>query len=238
MILLFSDDVRFGSDTAKRLREQGLPAVSHDPDCLLSVCHRLDFCGVILDGRQNPRKFETLSEQLFQQYPDAPILFLAPVCAVIQPCASKTVCDGRSDLWAELTRFSKACMGRENYATYALQYNEAARQFTYLGYPLNLSDYENRFLLSLFRSAPNAVRTDDLLSESFPNANTPKSTLWTLAKRINQASESISGLRLVQSVYGIGYRLCDGIVAHATHQSLEKGDFHDTKTEKRPIIKN
>ena len=215
MILIFSDDVRFGADTAKKLREQSLPAVSHDPDCLLSVCHRLDFCGVILDGRRKPREFEGLSEQLFERYPDAPVLFLAPAREVIQPCAAKTVCDGEVDLWREVLDFSKTCMGREDYATYALQYSETTRQFTYLGYPLNLSDYENRFLLSLFRCAPNAVRTDDLLSEAFPNANTPKSTLWTLAKRINQAAEEISGLRLVQSVYGVGYRLCDGIVARS-----------------------
>ena len=238
MILLFSDDVRFGADTAQKLREHGLPAVSHDPDHLLSICHRLDFCGVILDGRHKPHKFELLSEQLFQQYPDAPILFLAPYQISVQPCATKTICDGENDLWQVLLDFSKTCMGRENYATYVLQYHEDSRQFTYLGYPLNLSDYENRFLLCLFRSAPNAARTDDLLSEAFPNANTPKNTLWTLAKRINQASERISGLRLVQSVYGIGYRLCNGIVACSANQRPEKGDFHDTKTEKRAIAKN
>ena len=104
-------------------------------------------------------------------------------------------------------------MGAENYTTYALQYDENTRLFTYLGYPLPLSDYESRFLLCLFRNAPKAVRTDDLLSAAFPNSNTPQSTLWTLSKRINQASERISGLRLVQCAYGVGYRLCGGIIA-------------------------
>ena len=238
MILLFSSDAEFGAAAAKELREHGLPAASHDPDFLLSICRQIDFCGVILDGRQKPRAFETLSEQLFACYPDAPILFLAPSRAVLQPCASKTICADEADLSQVLLHFAKNCIGSENYATYALQYHETDRKFTYLGYSLILSDYERRFLLYLLRCAPNAVRTDDLLSEAFPNANTPKSTLCTLAKRINQAARDISGLNLVQSVYGIGYRLCDGIVARHALSALEKGDIHDTKTEKRASAKN
>ena len=233
MILLFSDDVRFGCDMAKRLRKIGLPAVSHDPNFACQICERVDFCSVILDGRRQPHVFEMLSEQLFQHYPDLPILFLAPPSDQVFPCAAQVVrAENANRLWDDMKAFCRRCMGQENYSTYALQHRAETKQFIYLGYPLPLSDYEYRFLLCLFRNAPNATKTDILLSEAFPNAGTPKTTLWSLAKRINQASGAISGLRLIQSSYGIGYRLSDGIVGH------KKGAYFDTKTETRATLKN
>ena len=220
MILLFSDDVQFGNDTARALRGQGLPVVSHDPDLLPQICRHADFCGVILDGRHTPLRFEQLSEKLFADYPDAPVLFLTQPGVSVYPCALKTAClDHGVDPLQVLHRFCRDCMGEENYATYALQHDGRAHSFTYLGYPLPLSDYEYRLLLCLFRNAPHAVRTDDLLSNAFPNGSTPRHTLWTLVKRINQSAQRISGLRLVQSVYGTGYRLSDGIVARSPSSS-------------------
>lgn len=223
MLLLFSEDVGFGNDTARKLREKGFPVVSHDPDFALSICEKLDFSGVILDGRSHADRFERLSEQLFERYPDLPISFVTSPSSNVFPCASEMIWDSDEDaLFDRIFRFCKTCMGQENYSTYALQHFDETKSFTYLGYPLPLSDYEYRFLLSLFRGAPNAVKADDILSEAFPSSRTPQSTLWTLAKRINQASKAISGLKLVQCAYGTGYRLCGGIVKQPTTERKSK----------------
>ena len=85
MILFFSDDTAFGSNITERLRNQGIPAVSHDPDFAKSICEQLDFCGVILDGRQDPKRFEVLSESLFESYRELPIAFLS-LCISAHTC--------------------------------------------------------------------------------------------------------------------------------------------------------
>lgn len=223
MLLLFSEDVDFGNDIATELRKTGIPLVSHDPDFALSICEKLDFSGVILDGRKHSDRFERLSEQLFERYPDLPIAFLKIPSADVFPCASKIIWNHSEEhVFDQILEFCKTCIGQENYSTYALQHFEDTKSFIYLGYPLPLSDYEYRFLLSLFRGAPNAVKVDDILSEAFPASRTPQSTLWTLAKRINQASKAISGLKLVQCAYGTGYRLCGGIVKQPTTERKSK----------------
>ena len=227
MILFFSDDTAFGSNITERLRNQGIPAVSHDPDFAKSICEQLDFCGVILDGRQDPKRFEVLSESLFESYRELPIAFLVTEPIKVFPCASRLIRASEDQTrFSELLDFCRQCMGSSDYSTFALQYNENAEKFTYLGYPLPLSDYERRFVLCLFRHAPNAVSTDVLLSSAFPKSRTPQNTLCTLAKRINQASKAISGLRLVQSVYGKGYRLCDGIVKRPEVQTAAPKNTH------------
>ncbi len=213
MLLLFSDNAQFGSQLAKDLRQEGISVSSHDPDFAESVCERIDFCGVILDGRHRPREFAELSQKLFLSYPDLPIAFLTETTPSIFPCASRILFSRNDEqMFDSVLTFCRDCMGEENYATFALQHSPEDATFTYLGYPLSLSDYEYRLLLCLFRHAPNAVNTDELLSTAFPSAQTPQSTLSTMVKRINDAARSISGLKLVQSVYGKGYRLCDGIV--------------------------
>ena len=215
MLLLFSDDVRFGGDIALRLRQDGLPVVSHDPDHALKICDKLDFSGVILDGRSHPKKFEALSESLFQAYPDLPIVFLVSPSATVFPCAATVIVDNGVDLFHQIQAFCRHCVGRENYTTYALQHLEETKEFTYLGYPLPLSDSEYRFLLCLFRRFPREESVGDLLSEAFPSSRISGNTLWTFAARINQASRKISGLRLIRCAYGKGYRLCDGVVKQA-----------------------
>lgn len=217
MILIFSDDADFGSGLAARLRELEIPAASHDPDFAEQVCECLDFNGLILDGRTRAASYEVLSKHLFEKYPDLPIAFLMLPNANVYPCASHLIrVTDAVPLFDRLSEFSRACVGSMDYRTFALWHCAETKEFIYLGYPLPLSDYEHRFLLCLFRRAPEAVSTDELLSTAFPNARTPHSTLWTLAKRINQASKAISGLKLVQCVYGKGYRLCDGIVKKQT----------------------
>ena len=220
MLLLFSDNAQFGSHLAKSLREVGIAIASHDPDFAESVCERVDFCGVILDGRNQSREFAELSQRLFLAYPDLPIAFLTETIPTTFPCASRILfLKDEQQIFESVLGFCRECMGEENYATFALQHSQKDAAFTYLGYPLSLSDYEYRLLLCLFRHAPKAVSTDELLSTIFPSAHTPQSTLSTLAKRINEAARSISGLKLVQSVYGKGYRLCDGIVRKSTSHS-------------------
>ncbi|MBR7098755.1 MAG: hypothetical protein IKC59_05005 [Clostridia bacterium] len=220
MILIFSDDADFGSSLAARLRELEIPASSHDPDFADRVCECLDFNGVILDGRTHEADYVALSERLFGRYPDLPIAFLMRPNAKIFPCASHPIRITEAvPLFDLLSDFSRTCVGSMDYRTFALWHCSETKEFTYLGYPLPLSDYEHRFLLCLFRHAPEAVSTDELLSTAFPNTCTPHSTLWTLAKRINQASKAISGLKLVQCAYGKGYRLCDGIVKKQSQRS-------------------
>ena len=219
MLLLFSDNAEFGSQLAKALRQDGIAIASHDPDFAESVCKRIDFCGVILDGRQKPREFAELSQKLFLTYPDLPIAFLTQTALSVFPCATRILFPKDSEqLFDSVLEFCRDCMGEENYATFALQHSQKTESFTYLGYPLTLSNYEHRLLLCLFRHAPQAVGTDELLSTAFPNAHTPQGTLSTMVKRINDAAKRISGLKLVQSVYGKGYRLCDGIVRTRTTQ--------------------
>ncbi len=213
MLLLFSDNAQFGNHLAGALRREGIAISSHDPDFAESICERIDFCGVILDGRGKPREFAELSQKLFLAYPDLPIAFLTEATPSVFPCATRILFSKDDEqIMDSALRFCRDCMGEENYATFALRHSREDASFTYLGYPLSLSDYEYRLLLCLFRHAPNTVTTDELLSTAFPNAKTPKSTLSTMVKRINDAARCISGLRLVQSVYGKGYRLCDGIV--------------------------
>jgi DNA-binding response OmpR family regulator len=213
MLLLFSDDAAFGNEVARRLREIGFPVVSHDPDFAESVCHELDFSGVILDGRQQAKRFAELSERLLAHDPELPLAFLRDPKDSIFPAATKVihVKSPETDFRA-LLDFCQSCMGCEDYSTFTLQHHPEEKQFTYLGYPLTLTDYEYRFLLCLLRNAPTVVRADVLLSEAFSDNRAPQSTLRTLASRINQAAQAVSGLRLVQSVYGKGYRLCDGIM--------------------------
>ena len=213
MLLLFSDNTQFGSHLAAALRREGISVSSHDPDFAESICERIDFCGVILDGRQKPREFAELSQKLFLAYPDLPIAFLTETPPSYFPCASRILISKTVEqTFDSVLKFCRDCMGEENYTTFALQHSQEDASFTYLGYSLALSDYEYRLLLCLFRHAPNAVNTDELLSTAFPNAQTPQSTLSTMVKRINDAARCISGLKLVQSIYGKGYRLCDGIV--------------------------
>ena len=220
MLLLFSDNAQFGSHLAKSLREAGITIASHDPDFAEPVCERVDFCGVILDGRNQSREFAELSQRLFLSYPDLPIAFLTETIPTTFPCASRILfLKDEQQIFESVLSFCRECMGEENYATFALQHSPKDAAFTYLGYPLALSDYEYRLLLCLFRHAPKAVSTDELLSTVFPSAHTPQNTLSTMAKRINDAARSISGLKLVQSVYGKGYRLCDGIVRKSTSHS-------------------
>ena len=213
MLLLFSDNAQFGSQLARALRKEGIAIASHDPDFALTICERIDFCGVILDGRCKTRDFAELSQKLFLTYPDLSIAFLTKSIPEPFPCASRILFQkSDQELFESVLAFCRDCMGDENYVTFALQHSQERADFTYLGYPLSLSDYEYRLLLCLFRQAPKAVNTDELLSTVFPSAHTPQTTLSTMVKRINDAARSISGLKLVQSVYGKGYRLCDGIV--------------------------
>ena len=213
MLLLFSDNAQFGARLSGILRQEGISVSSHDPDFAESVCEKLDFCGVILDGRRKTHEFAELSQKLFLTYPDLPIAFLTEGTPSVFPCASRILFSRDEDqLFDSVLKFCRDCMGEENYATFTLQHSRERASFTYLGYPLSLSDYEYRLLLCLFRHAPKAVSTDELLSSAFPNAHTPQNTLSTMVKRINDTARSISGLRLVQLVYGKGYRLCDGIV--------------------------
>ncbi len=213
MLLLFSDNAQFGAQLAYSLRQAGIAVSSNDPDFAESICEKIDFCGVILDGRRKSREFAELSQRLFLTYPDLPIAFLTEATPSVFPCASRILFSRDGDeLFDSVLSFCRDCMGEENYATFALQHSQERAAFTYLGYPMSLSDYEYRLLLCLFRHAPKVVSADELLSSAFPNAHTPQGTLSTMVKRINDAAKSISGLRLVQAVYGKGYRLCDGIV--------------------------
>ena len=219
MLLLFSDNAQFGGQLAQSLRQKGIAIASHDPDFAESVCERIDFCGIVLDGRRKTREFAELSQKLFLTYPDLPIAFLTETTSSVFPCASRILfSEDSKQLFESVLEFCQDCMGEENYTTFALQHAQKAEAFTYLGYPLRLSDYEYRVLLCLFRHAPRFVTTDELLSTAFPSARTPQNTLSITVKRINDAAKAISGLKLVQSVYGKGYRLCDGIVRAETSE--------------------
>ena len=214
MFLLFTDDIAFGKEIAYRLRLEDFWVTLHDPDLALSICDRVDFGGVILDGRQNPRRMEALSEALIRQYPELPLAFLSRYGDSVLPYATRVIrIQANSEILPALMDFCQTYMlSQSDYSTYALQYNKSRKEFTYLGYPLPLSDYERRFLLCLFRCAPSYEKTDVLLSVAFPDSQTPRTTLCTLSSRINKLSKSISGLRLIQTEYGKGYRLCGGIV--------------------------
>jgi len=122
----------------------------------------------------------------------------------------------------ELLRFCLEHGYSTHAETYALQADAITLQVIYLGYPLPLTPSEARVLIHLFRRAPAVASADEISSVCFPRQGITLSRLTNLASSINRKAKAISGLCLIRSARGKGYRLAEGILrAISGEPSLE-----------------
>lgn len=214
MTLIFSDDADFGLSVAYDLREKRIFAIAYPCEIALTVSDRLDFGCVILDGRQHPPQAEALSEELFLRYPELPLCYLASTKGTPSPHASAVIrTDDPALLTEEIYRFCREIPGIcESYSTFALQYDHESDRFTYLGYPLKLSNAERRLLRCVLHYAPQTAPTELILSTAFAGTRTTRASLATIAGHVNQAARAISGHSLIKAVRSQGYCLCGGIL--------------------------
>lgn len=111
--------------------------------------------------------------------------------------------------------------------TYALQVNAVTLQIVYLGYPLDLTPGEARLLIHLLRKAPATVDIDELTAVCFSRQCITVSRLTNLISSVNRKAKAISGLCLIRSVRGKGYRLAEGILRTAPREAPMEAPFSE-----------
>ena len=215
MLLLLSEPCKLRETLATLLREEGIPALVATPDVGESLLDVHDVGGVILNGISKPHEADALCLGLLSRYPDLPVALLLPTeYSVVSPAARiLRIPTPIVSLREEILAFCiHQCGCKSSPSTHALTLSPSGTA-RYLGYSIHLSPLEASALRLLLFRAPHAVRSHELISVCFPNGSQGLPALSDLISSINRRFSSISpDTRLIESVFGFGYRLRDGIV--------------------------
>ncbi len=215
MLLFLSKNCSLKDAVAKSLRDSGIPLLTADLKMGEALVDSHDVGGAIVNGSVDSAAADALCSRLLERYPDMPIALLlpneysanAPVARILrlpQP-------DGQSA--AELLTFCTSLCGCPiRISTHALTL-ECDGSASYLGYSVRLTPSEASVLRYLLLQAPRAVSHADLLAVCLVRDPQKSASLPALISAMNRRFAAVSPeTRLIESVFGIGYRLRDGIV--------------------------
>ncbi len=221
MLLFLTESREFGIRMAQGLLSRGILPLRAKPDAGIALCDARDTCGAVLDGRTNLLAAERLCNLLLAKYPELPIALLLPCQAFTGAYAARLIREVREqNILQEIQNFCRECCGwKPELTTYALSMGSAPEQTYYLGYRLPLSPRQLSLLRFLFLRAPKPVDSFELLSVCFPESTQRDANLAVQISRINQTAVRCSGMPLIESVYGFGYRLRSGIVSAPTSRA-------------------
>lgn len=215
MLLFLTENRPFGIRMVSRLQSVGIVALFAKPDAGESLCHLRDTGGILLDGRDAPDRAQRLCLSLLTAYPDLPIALMLPRESLLEVSVARVLRGELDDdrLTEELlTFYLECCGGKTELSTFALSVGASPDRILYLGYPLTLPPRAQTLLRFLFHRAPRTVSTPELMAVCFPEGTQKPTSLTTLVGIVNERASAISGLPLIESVRGKGYRLADGIV--------------------------
>ena len=215
MILCVSENRTDGIKLASRLTSQGFTALYAKLDAGESLCKAREIGGVIIDARESAQAAQRLCLCLQSLYPELPIAFLQKEGVVGEGLRAQILRVGADPLqeWADLLNFCRfSCDCRQELQTYGLALCGNGEAL-YMGYPLHLAAREYALLRLLLYRAPRAVPASELLSVCFPEGTQASANLAVQIRNLNRRAAQIDDrFPLVESVYGIGYRLRKGLL--------------------------
>ncbi len=216
MLILIAREAASWKEYAARLQRNGLFCYRCGYETALFLCDKKDTGGVILDCTDHLQKGQRLCHALREQYPDMPIAAVVKTEDVPDLPATRIIrCDSLERLpFDALADFGREICGlnTKRLCGFFLTVSEDPSDTRYMGYPMPLSGAQHTILRFLLYRAPLITPIDDILELCFPNGNTSVRSLTSQLHAINRRARLIDPRPLIESVYGKGYRLRDGIL--------------------------
>ncbi len=192
----------------------GVYALCCPHETALFICNKHDIGGVLLDCRDEPKDAEILCRKLRELYPPMPVAALCAKGYVADLPADRIIRDtDERHLDAEITDFARCNCGFRppHFSTFYLDLSRGYRQVTYMGYPLRLEPRAYALLQVLMYRAPKMASIDELLDLCYREGQRVIN-LGVQIHYINQAAKKIYPRPLIESVWGKGYKIRDGIL--------------------------
>lgn len=213
MLLFLTDRKQIGLALTRGLTAVGIPVLQTGLETGMYLCRERPTSAVLIDGVPNAEEAVELCVRFRNECRELPIALILP-----DDCIADTVADrvirrsSPEELMSEVRLFCETCGWQPRLSTFTLFLNETPADSRLLGYRLPLSPREHQILRFLFFRAPELVSREELLSVCFPEGSQKAENLTVQINHINRKARHVGGISLIESVYGKGYKLCDGIV--------------------------
>lgn len=213
MLIFITDQRQRGLELTRKLESAGLAVLSERMEAAEYLCREHTMSALLVSGTVNPAAANALCAKMRTIYPELPIALILEEGAIAD---SDTDCVIRfqtvTQTANEVLHFCRSCGWDPKLSTFTLLVNDDPAQTQLLGYRMPLSPREHQILYLIYLRAPETVSRSELMMICFPEGSQKAENLTVHVNRINQKARVIGGLPLIESVYGKGYRLRNGIV--------------------------
>ena len=222
MLIFLTDRRQQGLELTRTLAASGLEVLAECMEAAEYLCREHTMSAMLIDGTAEPHHANALCAKMRSEYPELPIALILENGAVAD---SDTDCVIRYEtvpqVADEVLHFCRTHGWNPQLSTFTLLVNDHPNDTRLLGYRMPLSPREHQILRLIYLRAPETVSRNELLAVCFPEGSQKAENLTVHVAHINSKARLISGLPLIESVYGKGYRLRRGIV-HTEEEGEER----------------
>ena len=211
MLIFLTDRRSAGLDLTRRLSDAGMTVLTERTEAADYLCRERTLGALLIDGIPDPAAANSLCARMRAEYPELPIALIMDADSVADTMADRVIRPS-SDLAAEVLTFCRAHGWVPELSTFSLLLTADPADTRLLGYRMPLSPREHQVLRLIYLRAPETVPRSKLLAVCLPEGLQRAENLTVHVNRINAKAKAISGLPLIESIYGKGYRLRPGIV--------------------------
>ena len=213
MLIFLTDRKHPGLELTRRLTDAGLAVLTERTTAADYLCRERDMGALLVDGIPDSPAATELCRGMRAAYPELPIALILDSGTVADTVADCVIrAQSVSEIAAEVVAFCRNHGWSPELSTYTLFVTDDPGKTRLLGYRMALSPREHQVLRLIYLRAPETVLRSELLSVCFPEGSQRAENLTVHVNRINAKARELSGLPLIESVYGKGYRLRSGIV--------------------------
>lgn len=213
MLIFLTDRKHPGLELTRRLTDAGMAVLTERTTAADYLCREHHMGALLVDGIPDFRTATDLCRDMRATYPELPIALLLDTDTIADTVADCVIrAQSVPDIAAEVLAFCRNHGWKPELSTYTLFVTDDPGKTRLLGYRLALSPREHQVLRLIYLRAPETVSRNELLSVCFPEGSQRAENLTVHVNRINVKARGLSGLPLIESVYGKGYRLRSGIV--------------------------
>lgn len=213
MLIFLTDRKLLGLELTRILSDAGLPVLMEHPEAAEYLCRERTVGALLIDGVPNASAARALCNRLRAEYTDLPIMLILAQNASADTVADRIIrVSPLREMANEILTLCADCGWRPRLSTYTLLVTDVPADTRLLGYRMALSPREHQVLRVIYLRAPELVSRSELLATCFPEGSQRAENLTVQVNRINHKAREIGGLPLIESVYGKGYILREGIV--------------------------
>lgn len=213
MLIFLTDRKTAGLELTRRLNDAGLTVLTERTVAAEYLCRERTMGALLIDGIPDPTAANTLCARMRDEYPELPIALILGADAVADTVADCVIrAESATGIAQEVLEFCRAHGWTPELSTFALLLTADPADTRLLGYRMPLSPREHQVLRLIYLRAPETVSRNELLAVCLPEGLQRAENLTVHVNHINTKAKSITGLPLIESVYGKGYRLRAGIV--------------------------